>query len=358
MSRTNSPSNKEKEDFFNAVEGGKIDKVQDMLSSNSRLLNIVNQYGNTPLIVAVKNRHERIVKLLIRAGADINKVKDEGWTPLLYAASDGHDRIVKLLLDSGANPNKATDEGWTPLIIAAAAEMTGFGGHDASVKLLLEAGADPNKEDGDGWTPLSIAIKYGRYKTLKLLLDAGADIYDGELLGFAEVMGNDEEIIKMIVEHILFSSAMNIILVADKKGMKIYDAFEVYLKVVKKNLKVAGLEEDLESKEDLERLRELYNVKLNRKALWNVFEKAMNKTYGRTNSRTNSSSSTRFGKGNSKKPQKRPSSAVCARAQKLGIRLTLKRNNKRVYKSEEMLRAQIKNAVTKQNKRKSKQSKK
>jgi len=66
---------------------------------------------------------------------------------------------------------------------------------------------------------------------------------------------------------------------------------------------------------------------------------------------------TRFGKSksNDKKPQKRPSSAVCTRAQKLGVRLTLKRNNKRVYKSEEMLRVQIKNAVTK---RKSKQSKK
>ena len=66
-----------------------------------------------------------------------------------------------------------------------------------------------------------------------------------------------------------------------------------------------------------------------------------------------SSSRTRFGKSNGKK-QKRPSSAVCARAQKLGIRLTLKRNNKRVYKSEEVLRKQIKNAVTKQNKRKQK----
>jgi hypothetical protein len=70
-----------------------------------------------------------------------------------------------------------------------------------------------------------------------------------------------------------------------------------------------------------------------------------------SSSRTNS----RFGKG--KKPQKRPSKAVCTRAQKLGIRLTLKRNNKRVYKSEEMLRKQIKNAVTKQNKRKQQKQK-
>jgi hypothetical protein len=165
----------------------------------------------------------------------------------------------------------------------------------------------------------------------------------------------------MIVEHILYNSAMDTILVAAKKGMKIYDAFEVYQSLVEKNLlKAAGLEEDDEGKKDLKKLCELYNIKLNQNALWNVFEKAMDKTYGRTrtrtNSRTNSSSSSRFGKG--KKPQKRPSSAVCARAQKLGIRLTLKRNNKRVYKSEEMLRKQIKNAVTKQNKRKSKQSKK
>jgi hypothetical protein len=64
-----------------------------------------------------------------------------------------------------------------------------------------------------------------------------------------------------------------------------------------------------------------------------------------------SRSRTKSGKRKSKRSQRRPPNAVCTRAQKLGIRLTVKRNNKRVYKSEEVLRTQIKNAINRQNRK-------
>jgi len=182
-------------------------------------------------------------------------------------------------------------------------------------------------------TPLMVAAFHNRVQIAKLLLENGAgtdinkkdDMFRKTPLMYAMKRGFDQ-FVKLIQGYILFNSAM---------GMNQDETFEVYQRVVKRGMKDAGDSD--------------YDVEENRKLLADVFEKAMKKRNERI--RTNS----RFGKG--KKPQKRPSNAVCTRAQKLGIRLTLKRNNKRVYKSEEVLRKQIKNAVTKQNKRKQQKQK-
>ena len=42
------------------------------------------------------------VKLLLAAGAKVNKKNGSGWTPLFSAARYGHTDVMKLLLDAGA----------------------------------------------------------------------------------------------------------------------------------------------------------------------------------------------------------------------------------------------------------------
>ena len=42
------------------------------------------------------------VKLLLAAGAIVNKKNGDGWTPLFSAARYGHADVMKLLLDAGA----------------------------------------------------------------------------------------------------------------------------------------------------------------------------------------------------------------------------------------------------------------
>lgn len=42
------------------------------------------------------------VKLLLAAGAIVNKKNGDGWTPLFSAARYGHTDVMKLLLDAGA----------------------------------------------------------------------------------------------------------------------------------------------------------------------------------------------------------------------------------------------------------------
>ena len=70
--------------------------------------------GWTPLHEASNHGYVDIVRLLIRAGADVNDpggANCDGVTALHDAAANGHTNIVQLLLDSGADANLLTRSG-------------------------------------------------------------------------------------------------------------------------------------------------------------------------------------------------------------------------------------------------------
>ncbi|CAK3872849.1 Glycerophosphodiester phosphodiesterase GDE1 [Lecanosticta acicola] len=54
-------------------------------------------YGWTPLFIASVNGHEPIVKLLVDAGAQINKLDSSQWTPQEHAALRGHIEVARYL---------------------------------------------------------------------------------------------------------------------------------------------------------------------------------------------------------------------------------------------------------------------
>lgn len=56
-------------------------------------------YDNTALIYACKNNNYKMVKRLIKAGADINKKNKLNLTAIFYACLYGFTKIVKLLID-------------------------------------------------------------------------------------------------------------------------------------------------------------------------------------------------------------------------------------------------------------------
>ncbi len=149
-----------------------------------------NVYGVTPLALACTNRSAQIVSLLLDAGADADVATWDGDTPLMACARTGAQAAVRALLDAGADAGAtAGGKGETALIWAAA------GGHAGIVRALLEHGADvdaataasadrvPNtcricawKPSPGGFTPLMFAARSGDIATVRLLLDAGADI--------------------------------------------------------------------------------------------------------------------------------------------------------------------------------------
>jgi ankyrin repeat protein/tellurite resistance protein len=128
--------------------------------------------GDSPLNAAATRGHTECARLLIDAGADVNRNSppEGGQFPLLMAAENGHQEIVSMLLSAGADVSMINPENGThPLLMAAQ------GGHHETVEELLRAGADPNlTSDISGNAPLHWAVQTGDASIVELLVAAGA----------------------------------------------------------------------------------------------------------------------------------------------------------------------------------------
>uniref|UniRef100_A0A671PZB4 Caskin-2 n=1 Tax=Sinocyclocheilus anshuiensis TaxID=1608454 RepID=A0A671PZB4_9TELE len=94
-----------------ACEFGRVKVAQLLLSSNmvASLLEGDRRDGsdsncNTPLHLAARNGHKDVIRLLLKAGIDINRTTKAG-TALHEAALYGKTEVVRLLLDNGIDVN-------------------------------------------------------------------------------------------------------------------------------------------------------------------------------------------------------------------------------------------------------------
>jgi len=78
-------------------------------------LNVKDQYGSTPLIIATTFGKTDMAKTLINAGADLHITNNEGATPLHIASFFCRTDIVKALLEKGADKTLKNNYGSTPL---------------------------------------------------------------------------------------------------------------------------------------------------------------------------------------------------------------------------------------------------
>ena len=123
---------------------------------------------STPFLAAAGNAHNDIVQLLLAAGANVESslLKNNCANRAMHFASEqGNVELIKLLIKAGADinvPNRCT---FTPLHLAAQGTSL------ETVQLLLAAGADPNAPTGiqmssrgnsPGMTPLFIAALSNR----------------------------------------------------------------------------------------------------------------------------------------------------------------------------------------------------
>lgn len=113
---------------------GSVAMAEILLAANPDLT-ILNRFGGTSLIPASERGHVDYVARVLHTEIDINHVNDLGWTALMETVllgdgSEPHQRIVTLLLDAGADPTIADRDGITP------AQHAATNGHDTIVKLL------------------------------------------------------------------------------------------------------------------------------------------------------------------------------------------------------------------------------
>ncbi len=110
-----------------------------------------------------------IMPMLIEAGADVNEQNEFGSPALIVAACRGRTQLVDILLRSGAEINVSVEGSGITALACAVGK-----GHTDTVRLLIEAGADLETVDKQGTTPLMTAQSNGSDEIVKLLTDAGA----------------------------------------------------------------------------------------------------------------------------------------------------------------------------------------
>eukprot|EP00957_Ditylum_brightwellii_P060097 4563924-Ditylum_brightwellii.AAC.1 len=59
--------------------------------------------SDTPLHIAAREGHKKVVEVLLSHGADVNNATNSGWKPIHFAAREGHKEVVKVLLSHGAD---------------------------------------------------------------------------------------------------------------------------------------------------------------------------------------------------------------------------------------------------------------
>ena len=84
---------------------GRLDVTEWLLGEDNLNVDLPNDDGLTPLMLASKSGKDRLIQMLIeKAGASIDMVEPAfGRTPLELASAKGNSRVVQLLLKNGAS---------------------------------------------------------------------------------------------------------------------------------------------------------------------------------------------------------------------------------------------------------------
>ena len=135
-------------------------------SGNHRtLLHELVARGQPPCVGAYVPRckdTERLVKTLLKNGADPNVRDSSAYTPLHLATARGDKGLVRVLLEAGADAGAKTAAGDTPIYVAA------HWNQPAVARLLIAAGADPEEPNDEGKTPAFLAAQEHRSELLDI----------------------------------------------------------------------------------------------------------------------------------------------------------------------------------------------
>ena len=151
------------------INGVTVGRVLLKLPFRRAKVDLEDRYGRTPLSYAVWNGNVAAVKLLVKAGAQMNTEDEIGGTPLSYAFAYDRREVIELLLKHGNQLNTEQDMAKELLLSAAR------NGHEPVVRHILEIGKiDVDLRDNDfGRTLLSWAAEEGHEAVVKLLLETG-----------------------------------------------------------------------------------------------------------------------------------------------------------------------------------------
>ena len=148
-----------------ALKYGNKQALRLLIKAGADVNAIIKIYGETSLHKVVSANDEEVFGLLMRAGADVNARDSDGFTPLHRAAISRNMEVFGLLMQAGADVNATSIYGSTPLRSASASVD-----NEKALELLIRAGADVNAGDIYGYTPLSWAVLVNNVLAVHILL--------------------------------------------------------------------------------------------------------------------------------------------------------------------------------------------
>ena len=186
--------------FESDYEGESI--LQTLLDAGA-LIDASDNFGATTLMIASKKCDIELIEQLLDAGANADSADQDRMTPLLSAVEEGSPLVVNTFIAHSVNLNTKGPNGRTALHFATLSER--FGPRSDEIFLtLIDSHIDKEAVDEEGQTALMLAIKTGKLRRTRLLLDRGADVSavdprDGDtLLHWAVRSG--EEFVTLLLE--------------------------------------------------------------------------------------------------------------------------------------------------------------
>ncbi|XP_041452510.1 SH3 and multiple ankyrin repeat domains protein 3-like isoform X4 [Lytechinus variegatus] len=158
--------------FLDYVRNRQVDKINKLADKGLDPNFHEEATGETPLTIAVAmDRSEDVLKALVNGGAHLDFRNRHGFTAVHRAVQKGNIKSLDILLDLGASPNSKDDRGLSPLYYSIVTDS-----ETNITELLLKDCAEVSPVDSQGWGLIHYACRYGRVRSLKLLLLYGANI--------------------------------------------------------------------------------------------------------------------------------------------------------------------------------------
>lgn len=177
-----------------ASQMGCNNTIRYLLNANANLESIHPETNRTPLFMAIQNQHDETVKILLEHKANINHRIEHEVNPLAEAALRGNLATIKLLVKAGLDINEQTTLGATPLMFSMIREIP-----DESITAwFLENGADPLTTTKGGLSAIDYAARAGSVRLVTILLQFIMNKMQGDSKSFQDIVFN---LFKITLNH-------------------------------------------------------------------------------------------------------------------------------------------------------------
>uniref|UniRef100_A0A1A8HV84 Ankyrin repeat domain 6b n=1 Tax=Nothobranchius kuhntae TaxID=321403 RepID=A0A1A8HV84_NOTKU len=149
-----------------AAHKGQVECVVQLINKGAKVA--VTKYGRTPLHLAAYKGHLEVIRVLLKAGCNLDVQDDGEQTALHRAAMVGHTDVITALIQEGCALDRQDKDGNTAL------HEVSWHGFSQSVKLLVKAGASVHARNKAGNTALHLACQNGHVQSSKVLLLGGS----------------------------------------------------------------------------------------------------------------------------------------------------------------------------------------